>query len=139
MEAKIDRVVETILYVEDLEQSRQFYQQVLNLSLMVDKERFCAFNLGAASVLLLFIRGDSLGGQRYPEGYIPPHDGRGPHHIGFAIAKEQLPLWQSRLERYGVAIEGRMSWPYGGGESLYFRDPDDHLLELITPGIWPNY
>ena len=26
-----------------------------------------------------------------------------------------------------------------GGESLYFRDPDGHLLELVTPGLWPNY
>jgi len=26
-----------------------------------------------------------------------------------------------------------------GGESLYFRDPDDHLVELATPGIWATY
>ena len=23
-----------------------------------------------------------------------------------------------------------------GGRSLYFRDPDGHLLELATPGVW---
>jgi len=37
-----------------------------------------------------------------------------------------------------VAIEGRSHWPQGA-ESLYFRDPDGHLLEVVTPGIWPNY
>ena len=31
-----------------------------------------------------------------------------------------------------------MKWPRGG-ESLYFRDPDGHLVELATPGLWANY
>jgi catechol 2,3-dioxygenase-like lactoylglutathione lyase family enzyme len=26
-----------------------------------------------------------------------------------------------------------------GGRSLFFHDPDGHLLELVTPGIWPEY
>jgi catechol 2,3-dioxygenase-like lactoylglutathione lyase family enzyme len=26
-----------------------------------------------------------------------------------------------------------------GGTSLYFRDPDGHLLELATPGLWTIY
>jgi hypothetical protein len=29
-------------------------------------------------------------------------------------------------------------WPEGS-TSIYFRDPDGHLLELVTPGLWPNY
>jgi len=31
-----------------------------------------------------------------------------------------------------------VDWPRGG-RSLYFRDPDQHLLELITPGCWSIY
>jgi catechol 2,3-dioxygenase-like lactoylglutathione lyase family enzyme len=31
-----------------------------------------------------------------------------------------------------------MEWPRGG-TSLYFRDPDGHLVELATPGLWSIY
>jgi catechol 2,3-dioxygenase-like lactoylglutathione lyase family enzyme len=42
------------------------------------------------------------------------------------------------VEREGVSIEGEMEWPRGG-TSLYFRDPDGHLVELATPGLWSIY
>ena len=38
----------------------------------------------------------------------------------------------------GIAIEGRTDWSRGG-HSIYFRDPDGHLLELATPGLWTIY
>ena len=31
-----------------------------------------------------------------------------------------------------------MQWG-GGGKSLYFRDPDRHVLEIATPGTWSIY
>ena len=51
---------------------------------------------------------------------------------------DELAAWEARLAAHGVAIEGRMEWPEGG-KSLYFRDPDRHLLELATPGLWKTY
>jgi catechol 2,3-dioxygenase-like lactoylglutathione lyase family enzyme len=41
-------------------------------------------------------------------------------------------------QRKGIAIEERTKWE-GGGESLYFRDPDRHLLKVVTPGTWSIY
>jgi catechol 2,3-dioxygenase-like lactoylglutathione lyase family enzyme len=49
-----------------------------------------------------------------------------------------VPKWEERLASHNVAIEGRMNWELGG-QSIYFRDPDGHLVELATPGIWAIY
>ncbi|HEX5778765.1 MAG TPA: glyoxalase, partial [Xanthobacteraceae bacterium] len=38
----------------------------------------------------------------------------------------------------GIELESRVDWPRGG-KSIYFRDPDGHLLEFATPGLWANY
>ena len=73
-----------------------------------------------------------------PGGTIPGHDGAGPLHIAFAIGKDELEQWEQHLASRGIAIEGATSWSRGG-RSIYFRDPDGHLLELATPGLWAVY
>jgi catechol 2,3-dioxygenase-like lactoylglutathione lyase family enzyme len=134
---KLDRVLETALYVDDLGRAAAFYTDVLDLpSLHVD-ERLRAFAVGG-SVLLLFRRGASLETINLPGGTIPPHDGSGPLHVAFAVAADELAGWEKRLRDRGIPVEGRTEWPRGG-RSIYFRDPDGHLLELATPGLWRIY
>jgi catechol 2,3-dioxygenase-like lactoylglutathione lyase family enzyme len=135
---KLDRVLETALYVDDLHKARQFYADILQLRLLVQDDRFCALDVGGRSVLLLFLRGASLTGIALPQGIIPPHDGAGSLHVAFAIAAPELPVWEARFSEHDVAVEARITWPRGG-QSIYFRDPDGHLLELATPGLWAIY
>ncbi len=135
---RLNRIIETALYVDDLERARDFYENVLGLQSVLTTRTLFAYDVGGASVLLLFRRGESLQTQSSATGSIPPHDGSGPLHIAFAVDEETLPGWEETLTRHGVAIEGRVSWERGG-MSLYFRDPDGHLLELMTPGIWRTY
>ena len=136
----INGVVESILYTDDLSRSIAFYRDVLGLVPMQgDGERFQAMDSGANRVLLLFKRGGTLTPQPVATGgFIPPHDGSGPHHIAFAIAMADYDAWCARLQGSGIAIESETRWERGG-RSIYFRDPDHHLVELVTPGIWPNY
>lgn len=134
---KIARVLETALYVDDLARAKEFYAQSFDLSLLVTDSRMCAFAAGD-TVLLLFQRGEGMTPAQTPGGTIPPHDGHGPLHIALAIAAEDLPAWERKLEHAGIRVESRVSWPLGG-ESIYFRDPDGHLVELATPGLWANY
>lgn len=135
----INGIVETILYSDNLARAAAFYRDELGLTPMTgDPERFQCFRAGERQVLLLFRRGGTLAPTAVPGGIIPPHDGSGPHHIGFAVSSEAYDRWRERLAARGIGIESETNWPRGG-RSLYLRDPDGHLLELITPGIWPNY
>jgi len=131
-------VLETALYVDEFERSCPFYEQLLSLDSIYRDQRLCAYDVGGRGVLLLFLRGRSLETMHLNGGTIPPHDGHGPVHMAFSIAANDLADWEARLTYAGVAIEGRTRWPRGG-ESIYFRDPDGHLLELATPGLWPGY
>jgi catechol 2,3-dioxygenase-like lactoylglutathione lyase family enzyme len=111
---------------------------VFGLPRLAGDARFRAYDVGPRSVLLLFRRGATLETVRLPGGTIPPHDGHGPLHVAFAVDEAALGAWEARLEGHGIAIEGRTDWPRGG-RSIYLRDPDGHLLELATPGLWANY
>lgn len=135
---KLSGVIETALYVDDFHRARGFYEEVLGLTALTSDSRFLAFDVGGRSVLLLFRRGSTLEPVHLPGGTIPPHDGSGPIHMAFAIATAEMAAWEKRLGEHDVAIEGRTDWPRGG-KSIYFRDPDNHLLELVTPGVWTIY
>lgn len=140
---KLDRIIESALYVDDLDRSRKFYTDVLQLNPILDADPLCAFDIGGDNVLLLFRRGGSLEtkvlpGPSLPNGEIPPHDGSGRLHVCFAVSEDELPAWEAHLKAHDIPIEGRTDWTRGGC-SIYFRDPDEHLLELMTPGNWPTY
>ncbi|HXW48433.1 MAG TPA: VOC family protein [Xanthobacteraceae bacterium] len=131
-------VLETALYVESFERACPFYEQVLGLNSIYRDPRLRAYDVGHRGVLLLFLRGHSLDTVHLPGGTIPPHDGNGPGHVAFSISADDRERWEGLLKDAGVVVEGRTKWPRGG-ESIYFRDPDGHLLELATPGLWPGF
>ena len=134
----IRRVVETALYVDDMTRALAFYRDVLGLRVMSAGERLSTLDAGAGTVLLLFRRGATAQGLDFPGGRIPPHDGAGPVHFALGIEAADLDAWAAYLESRGVAIESRARWTRGG-RSLYFRDPDQHSVELVTPGTWETY
>src|SRR5271170_661631 len=130
---KIDGIVETALHVEDVSRSAAFYEQLFQLRRLAFDDRLCAFAVPGGAVLLLFQKGATLEPIYFPGGMVPPHDGSGRMHFAFKISEDDIEACERELEAAGVAIESRVSWPLGG-KSLYFRDPDQHLVELITPG-----
>jgi catechol 2,3-dioxygenase-like lactoylglutathione lyase family enzyme len=130
-------MLETALYCDNLSRTAGFYQTLLDATPMLSGDRLVALDAGDATVLLLFQRGNS-GPLDTAGGLVPGHDGNGPVHVAFAIARDELERWESRLRELGIALESRVSWERGG-VSLYFRDPDNRSVELATPGIWPCY
>ncbi len=134
----LNGILETSLSVEDLERSIRFYQEVMQFQKLVSDERFCALQAAQQQVLLLFKKGASTKPVVIDGGTIPPHDSSGQTHLAFAISAQELEPWERWLERYEVVIESKVRWERGG-QSIYFRDPDGHLLELVTPGCWAIY
>jgi catechol 2,3-dioxygenase-like lactoylglutathione lyase family enzyme len=135
---RINGVVETCLYSDDLPRSVRFYQEQLGLRLLESGERLCVFSVADKQVLLIFRRGGTLQSIPTPGGMIPSHDAAGQLHVALAVSKEDLGVWEKHLIARGVTIESKVNWPKGG-LSIYFRDPDNHLVELVTPGIWEVY
>jgi catechol 2,3-dioxygenase-like lactoylglutathione lyase family enzyme len=127
----ITGVLETSLYVEDIDRSVRFYQDLFGFESVFAGPRLTALAVPGRQVLLLFKKGASAHIDKIP------HDGSGELHLAFAITAEALPSWNARLAERGLAIE-TITWERGG-TSLYFRDPDRHLIELATPGLWKNY
>jgi catechol 2,3-dioxygenase-like lactoylglutathione lyase family enzyme len=134
----ITRILETALYVDDLDPVVAFYRDVLGLRVLNAGPRLVSMDAGQATILLLFRRGATVSGVDTSNGRIPPHDGHGPVHLAFAIAVEALTAWELRLQERGVEIESRVRWELGG-QSIYFRDPAGHSVELATPGTWAIY
>jgi catechol 2,3-dioxygenase-like lactoylglutathione lyase family enzyme len=135
---KLNGILETALYTDDMERAREFYENVLGLAVIYSDNRLRAYAVADRDVLLLFRRGSARESTTMPGGIIPGHDGSGPLHVAFAVAHDEFGRWEERLKAHGVAIEGYTHWRRGG-RSLYFRDPDGHLLELATPGLWTIY
>jgi catechol-2,3-dioxygenase len=130
----VNGILESSLYVENPLRSAEFYERIFGFHViepdrrvLSDDTRLCAMRAGDRSVLLLFKRGAT-----------PDTNASGSIHVAFAISRPELAAWEQWLSDQSIAIESRMTWQHGG-QALYFRDPDGHLLEVVTPGVWSIY
>lgn len=132
MHPNTEGILESSLYVADVVRSAHFYEKIFGFRVIANfGERGCAMKAGNRQVLLLFKKGGS-------RNISSPHDGDGELHLAFAINAAELASWEAWLEENGIAVEEKHTWELGG-HSLYFRDPDRHLIEVATPGTWSIY
>ena len=133
----VNGISETALYVDSVNRSNRFYETIFNFEIMQSDERFAALNIKKGQVLLLFKKGGSVEATKTPGGIIPPSDGKGETHLAFSVTRSELDEWEKWLLENNIQIESRVRWDRVG-ESIYFRDPDNHSIELASPVIWPN-
>lgn len=131
MAMKAVGILETCLYVDNLEGAERFYREVLGLTLESKQERRHVFFHCGQQMLLLF---NPLASREANDRF-PAHGSFGAGHAAFAVAEGDLPGWIEHLQARQVSIEKVIEWP-GGGRSVYFRDPAGNSLELATPRIW---
>jgi catechol 2,3-dioxygenase-like lactoylglutathione lyase family enzyme len=135
-------IVEAALYVEQVARSMDFYRDLFGFEEELRVENIGVLRVPGRQALILFPRSIAQAPVITPplaiDGTIPPHGGSGRMHVAFSIRPEDLDPWKSRLAEHGVKIESIVRWKRGG-TSLFFRDPDQHLIELLSPGLWTFY
>jgi len=134
----VQGILETALYVSDPAVAADFYRRLFGFGTLLESDRLVALDVAGKNVLLLFRQGATGVPFGTSGGVIPAHAGSAPTHFAFSVAKEEIEPWNQRLVEAGVAIESVVDWP-GGASSIYFRDPDGNLAELISPGFWAIY
>lgn len=125
------KILETILYAEDLEKCREFYEGLLGLEVIsFDPARDLFLRLDG-SVLIIFKASKTI----IPDSGVPPHGTTGVGHAAFQATEDELYDWQTKLEQHGVQITKEITWR-NGAKSIYFKDPADNVLEFATPNLW---
>jgi catechol 2,3-dioxygenase-like lactoylglutathione lyase family enzyme len=124
------RILETSIYVPDLEAARAFYTTVLGLNLFASEASRHLFFKCGDQMLLVFNPAQTI-----LAGETAPHGAQGPGHVAFAVQDAELDLWAAKLRSNDIAIESEVRWP-NGGRSLYFRDPAGNCLEFASPQLW---
>ena len=127
---RLRAILETVLYVDDLDAAAGFYGEVLGLEEVTRRAGQFAFFRLEAQMLLLFVAAAAARSTK-----VPAHGATGPGHACFAVPDADLDAWASRLTAAGIGIEQWQDWPEGG-RSFYFRDPAGNSLELASPRIW---
>jgi catechol 2,3-dioxygenase-like lactoylglutathione lyase family enzyme len=135
-------ILESALYVDDLDKAEKFYGEVLGLTRIAKAEgRHVFFRCGDGVLLLFNADATEIPPPTDARLPVPPHGARGPGHLCFRAGGEEIEAWRRDLEKKGVAIEADFKWPSfgtgsGGGRSIYFRDPAGNSLEFAESKIW---
>jgi catechol 2,3-dioxygenase-like lactoylglutathione lyase family enzyme len=117
------------LSVSDLDESVQFYTEILGLELSERRDKDAFFQIGEDDVLALI---QYPGGtERFDAEMRPKNRGKAFTHFGLTADSVQAVFeFQDHLKAGGVRIvkEAYERWD---GASLYFLDPNGYTLEYI--------
>lgn len=120
------------LISSDLEATTSFYRETLGLAVERDERNpddpgarhvWFGDGHGTPGTLVTFLEYPQL-----PDGTV----GRGStHHLAFGVASgDEQVAWRDWLRSRGTECTDVME--RGGLRSVYFRDPDGHMLEITT-------
>lgn len=129
-------ILESALYVTDLDAAESFYGGILGLERIAKVGgRHVFFRCGSGVILLFNAEATKIPPPSDARLPVPPHGTVGQGHLCFAASADEIESWRTRLVELGVEIEADFHWP-AGGRSIYFRDPSGNSLEFAEPKIW---
>jgi catechol 2,3-dioxygenase-like lactoylglutathione lyase family enzyme len=123
----IRNVDHTILLCRKMAETKAFYRDVLGFPIELDRESWVSFRVGAT---LLSLR---------PRGQGPAwHDGPSPAgsaavQLAFRVAPPLVDACHAELVAKGVAIVREPTdLPEWRHRTLFFRDPEDNVIEIYA-------
>jgi catechol 2,3-dioxygenase-like lactoylglutathione lyase family enzyme len=127
----IKSIIEICLYVDDLEETKAFYDEILGFEVIAfASSRHVFFRVGS-QVLLCFLPEETM-----KDLLLPRHGVKGPQHVAFGVEQSAYEEYKVQLVTKGVHITHFQSWYDGGRESFYFEDPSGNVLEVIPDKLW---
>ena len=124
--AEEDRAI--TLFVEDLDRSKAFYQEVFELKPMLEDETSAGFRL--EDTFLFLTRSSRAPALIAPAAAGSP--GSGPRHV-FAIIVDDVDAVGAELTGKGVALLNGPQDRDWGMRTANFQDPDGYVWEIATP------
>lgn len=128
---KLNKILETALYVDDLAKAEAFYCGILGLEKVSETPGRDLFIRCGDSMLLLFNPEQT----KIDGGRVPVHGSFGQGHIAFSIPKNDIHDWIKHLNEKGVEIEKNVVWDERDS-SVYFRDPSGNSVELASETLY---
>jgi catechol 2,3-dioxygenase-like lactoylglutathione lyase family enzyme len=117
-----------VLFVDDFDGTVDFYAKKVGLPVRLRAEGYAEFAVeGAKFALLSRSRAAELTGEK-PSGRPAP----GPDRAAVTVLVEDVNRVFQELSGRGVQFLGGPKDRAWGQRSVYFRDPEGHLIELAT-------
>ncbi len=111
------------LRVRSLQDSLDFYGRLLGMRIDWRPDPENAY---------LTTGSDNLALHQLSNGREPDGAALGLDHIGFVVLRpEQVDQWAERLEAEGVELIQKPRTHRDGARSIYFRDPDGNLVQIL--------
>lgn len=117
------------LMVKDVEQSRQFYRQVLGMN---EIPGLGAIWLAKGSAEIHLLGESEKGRAARAAGTVDDHDLADGHTTHIAFEVDDLKEAERHLRKQQVEIVCGPRPRGSGAEQLYIRDPDGHVIELFA-------
>lgn len=124
---EIHKLDHTVLLCRNLPRTRVFYEDVMGFAVEVDRENWVSFRIGAG-LLTLRPRGR---GPAWHDG--PAEPGSAAVQLAFRVPPSAVDACRAELAASGATtLRGPTDLPEWRHRTLFFRDPEDNVIEIYA-------
>src|SRR3989338_1201431 len=106
---KLKKILETSLYVKDLNEAEKFYVGILCLEIVKRSQSIPLRDLflRCGNTMLLLFDAEQT---KIDIGKVPTHGASGQGHLAFGVQDSEFPYWEKHLIENNIPIEKKANW-----------------------------